>query len=35
LLVILSVLAVVGMRFMKHEIEGEKAMAPETTEAKT
>lgn len=35
LLVILSVLAVVGMRFMKHEIEIEKAMAPETTEAKT
>jgi multiple sugar transport system permease protein len=35
LLVILSVLAVVGMRFMKHEIESEKAMAPETTEAKT
>ena len=35
LLAILSVLAVVGMRFMKHEIESEKAMAPETTEAKT
>jgi len=35
LLVILSVVAVVGMRFMKHEIEIEKAMVPETTEAKT
>ena len=34
LLVILSVLAVVGMRFMKHEIEIEKAMAPETIEGK-
>lgn len=29
LLVILSVLAVVGMRFMNHEIEIEKTMAPE------
>lgn len=35
LLVILSVVAVVGMRFMKHEIEIEKTMVPETTEAKT
>jgi multiple sugar transport system permease protein len=35
LLVILSVLAVVGMRFMKHEIESEKATAPEASEAKT
>jgi multiple sugar transport system permease protein len=35
LLVILSVLAVIGMRFMKREIEIEKAMAPETIEGKT
>jgi multiple sugar transport system permease protein len=35
LLIILSVLAVLGMRFMKHEIEIEKAMAPETIEGKT
>ena len=35
LLIILSVLAVIGMRFMKHEIEIEKAMAPETIEGKT
>ena len=35
LLIILSVLAVVGMRFMKHEIEIEKVMAPETIEGET
>jgi len=35
LLVILSVLAVIGMRFMKRELEIEKAMAPETIEGKT
>ena len=35
LLVILSVLAVIGMRFMKREIEIEKAVAPETIEGKT
>jgi len=35
LLVILSVLAVFGMRFMKHEIEVEKAMALETVGGKT
>jgi multiple sugar transport system permease protein len=35
LLIILSVLAVLGMRFMKHEIEIEKAMAPEIIEGKT
>jgi len=29
------VLAVAGMRFMKHEIEIEKAMEPETIEGKT
>ena len=35
LLIILSVLAVIGMRFMKHEIDIEKSMAPETIEGKT
>jgi multiple sugar transport system permease protein len=35
LLIILSVLAVIGMRFMKHEIEVEKSMAPETIDGKT
>ncbi|MGZ5544885.1 MAG: carbohydrate ABC transporter permease [Limisphaerales bacterium] len=35
LLVILSVLAVLGMRFMKHEIEIEKAMGLETIGGKT
>jgi len=35
LLIILSVLAVIGMRFMKHEIEIERSMAPETIEGKT
>jgi multiple sugar transport system permease protein len=35
LLVILSVLAVFGMRFMKHEIEVEKAMGLETVGGKT
>ena len=34
LLIILSVLAVIGMRFMKHEIEIEKSMTPETIEGK-
>ena len=35
LLVILSLLAVAGMRFMKHEIEIEKAMEPKSVEGKT
>jgi hypothetical protein len=35
LLIILSVLAVIGMRFMKHEIDIDKSMAPETIEGKT
>lgn len=35
LLVILSALAVVGMRFMKYEMEIEKEMAPTTIEGKT
>ena len=35
LLVILSVLAVLGMRFMKHEIEIEKAMETEPIGGKT
>jgi hypothetical protein len=35
LLIILSVLAVLGMRFMKHEIEIEKALEAEPIEGKT